>query len=474
MRKILVVLFPLFDYLYIFQTLEYSKLGFLKWWIKNFLKRDLQNKHRLVFTPKILILSFLSGFLILLRSLIATFQFLGQFNIFFYLFLVILLNQLSPIIVVVSQIILLPFELYQKSKFLKAAQKKLNKLPNLKVIAITGSFGKTSVKNILYTLLWKKFRVVKTPKSYNNPLSIAQTILEDLKDATEVFIAEVGAYKRGEIIKVGHFLKPDFGVITAVAPQHLEKFGSLENIAKAKFELIEGLPKNGLAILNGTSDLLKNLGPSSPCPIIFYGKVGNPIFATDINVSENGSSFLLHTPKGHSLITIPLIGNHYVENFLPAAAIALNLGLSLNEIKQRALKLLPTPHRLEIRKQGSLTIIDNSYNTNPYSAKTSFKLLSQIPGEQKIIITPGLIELGKEAEKENKQFIKNASIVADQIIIVGESFKKYLLKGIKEVEYSQQKIHTVKDLNEGMNLLGKISKPGAVVLIENDLPDQYF
>lgn len=473
MRKVLVSIFPVFDYLYIFQILEYRTGDFLKWWVKNFLKRDLQRKHQLIFTKKIIILAIIVNLLIIVRSLYAPIQLLGHFNILFSLILFVLLHQLSPIIIVTAQILILPIELYQKQKIINLAKQKRDKLKNLKVITITGSFGKTSTKNILYTLLWKNFRVVKTPKSYNNPLSIAQTILEDLKDNTEIFIVEVGAYKRGEIKKVTQFLKPQIGIITAVAPQHLEKFGSLENIALTKFEVVENLPKDGLAILNGESEHLKKLAPKSPCPTIFYAGAGNQIFATDIEVGEQGSSFLLHSPKGHSLITIPLIGLHHIQNFLPAAMVALSFGMSLNQIRQRAKRLQSTPHRLEIKK-GTLTIIDNSYNTNPESSKTSFKLLSQYPGDQKIIITPGLIELGKDAEKENKQFIKNASRVADQIIIVGESFKKYLLKGLKEVEYPPKKIHTVKDLNEGMDLLNKIAKPNSLVLIENDLPDSYF
>lgn len=474
MRKVLVLLFPVFDYLYIFQILEYRIVDFLKWWVKNFLKRDLQKKHQLEFTTKIIILAIIVNLAIITRSVYAPIQLLGYVNVSFSLILFVLLHQLSPIIIIIAQILILPLELYQKQKIINLAKQKRDSLKNLKVVAITGSFGKTSIKEMLYTLLWKDFKLIKTPKSYNNPLSIAQTILEDVKDTTQVLIVEIGAYKQGEIARTVRWLKPQIGIVTGIAPQHLEKFGSLENIAKAKFELIEGLPKDGLAILNGEFSILKKLATRSACQVLFYGPAGSQVFATDIEINSGGTSFLLHTPKGHQLITIPLIGEHHVQNFLAAAAIALTLNLSLNQIKRRSSKLLPTPHRLEIKKQGSLTIIDNSYNTNPDSAKVSFKLLSELEGEEKIIITPGLIELGGETRQKNQNFAKQAAEVADQVIVVGEDFRNYLVEGLGQAKFPKEKIHLTQNTQEAIEKLAQIAKPNSVVLIENDLPDQYF
>lgn len=451
MLKTLSKFFPLIDHLYIYQILEYNSWEFLKWFLRNPFKRDLQKKHNLVWTSKAKLLFVLS--------------ILGLFP---------LISVFSPIFLIISQVLIWPLEYYQKQTILKKLAEKLKKLPNLKVVAITGSFGKTSTKDILYTLLWKKFYVVKTPKSFNTSLGIAQTILEDIKNNTQIFICEIGAYKKGEIKKITELINPDIGIITAIAPQHLEKFGSLENIAKAKFELAENVAKDGIVILNGEYQILEDL-----CVHLrgvrtnFYGWEIDPYYATDIKTAIEGTSFIIHTPKGKAEINIPLIGEHHVQNFLAAAQAALELGLTLSEIKERTTLLLPTPHRLEVKKQGSMTIIDNTYNTNPKAARASLKLLQQMPASQKIIITPGLIELGNQSSKENQSFAQDAAKVVDDFIVVGETFKKDLLLGLRNSSITAGHIYTVGSIQEAINLLPKIAKPDAVVLLENDLPDQY-
>lgn len=462
--KTLAAIFPIFDHLYIFQILEYRPVDFLKWFLRNPFRRNLQKKHKLEWTGKIrlfyvsallwmLVLSYAMGWIITVLTIIF----------------------LSPLFILLAYLTYLPLEIYMKNKILDQAKSRLASLHEGKIIAITGSYGKTSTKDILCTLLWKKFRVVKTPKSYNTPMGLAQTILDFLKPNTQIFIAEIGAYKKGEIKKLTKFLNPSIGVITAVAPQHLEKFGSLENIAKAKFELVESLPKDGLAILNGQSDWLQTLGSNlRGCIVNFYGRRKDPFYATDIKSGIYGTFFTIHTPKGKTDIQIPLTGEHHVQNFVAAATVAMQLRMTLQEIKEQAKWLQPTPHRLEIKKQGSMTIIDNTYNTNPESSKTSLKLLQEIPGSQKILITPGLVELGPDHSKENQTFAREASKVAEQIIIVGENAKKDLLAGLSKAKFTKNHTFTVPTLNDAMALLGKISKPNAVVLLENDLPDQYF
>lgn len=471
MLKIFHKIFPLFDHLYIYQILEYNTYDFLKWFLKNPFKRNLQKKHKLEWTQKAKLLAVSSIMLWVLDSLITSFVLSGNF--WWSLILLPIKCLYFPLFLIIAQFIFTPFEGYQKQKILMTAEEKLSTLKKLKIIAITGSFGKTSTKDILYTLLWKKYYVVKTPKSFNTPLSIAQTVLEDIKDNTQIFIAEAGAYKRGEIAKLAKLLKPNIGIITAVGPQHLERFGSLKNIAEAKFELAQNLSKDGVIILNGESDMLRSLASHiGSGNVKFYGN-GSQYFASDIKITTAGTSFLLHTPRATTKITIPSIGETHVKNFVAAATAALALGLSLEEIQKRAELLLPTPHRLEIKKQRDITIIDNTYNTNPDSSKTSLKLLNDLPGSQKILITPGLIELGRESSKENQNFTKEASKIADQIIIVGEYAKKDLLTGLSANKFPKEKTFTAETFTEAMNILGKISKPDTVILLENDLPDQY-
>ncbi len=439
-------LFPIFDHLYIFQAFEYEPIDFLRWFFNHPLERSLQKKHHLKLTSKALALLLIASVLEFAESLYLSNLVLHTY-IFFPIFF-LLIQLIGPIYIIIAWALFLPFELYLKNKILSAAREKLKTLPKLKVVAITGSFGKTSTKDTLYTLLWKDFRVVKTPKSFNTPISIARTILNDLKTNTEIFLVEMDAYHPGEIKKLAEMVNPDIGIITAIAPQHLGRFGTMEKLAKTQFELAEILTNKGILVLNSTNEWIMRLENQYKLKKVFYGE--------------------------KTRIKLPLLGTHHVQNFLAASAVAQILGLSLKRISQRAQFILPTPHRLEIKKQGSLTIIDNTYNTNPLASKASLKLLKDLKGSQKILITPGLVELGQEHSKENQEFASIASKVADKIVIVGQNAKKDLLLGLKEKKYPTRHIYLAKTTNEALSLLPQFNKPNTVVLLENDLPDQYF
>ncbi len=207
---------------------------------------------------------------------------------------------------------------------------------------------------------------------------------------------------------------------------------------------------------------------------VFFGGEEDKFRIEDVKVGEGKSNFKLILDKDLVEVELPLPGEHNSYNFLAAATIAFKLGLPAKVIAQRANLILPTEHRLEIRQTGNLTIIDNSYNTNPKVVISSLKLLEETGKEKlKILITPGLIEQGSNAEMENKKFIKNATKVADEIIIVGESFKEILKSGLTETNFPKDKIHYEKSTKSGMEIANKLSGNSAVVLIENDLPDQY-
>lgn len=482
MLKILSKVFPLIDHLYIYQILEYSSLDFLNWFVKNPMKRDLQKKHKIKWTSKARLLFSVSLFLIIIDSLFNSLYFFDK--VWPIIFFLPLKTFFSPLFLIASQVLIRPFEYFQKQKIINMAKEKLQKLPNLKVIAITGSFGKTSTKDILYTLLFKKYFVVKTPKSYNTPLGIAKTILQLVKKNTDIFICEVGAYKIGEIKKIARLINPQMGIITAVAPQHFERFGSLENIAKAKFELAENLKKDGVAILNGNYDLLKNLALHlSGVNVKFYGNERTEYYATKIRTGTDGTNFIIHTPKGGSDIEIPLIGEHHAINFLAATVASVELELSLSEIKERAKLLLPTPHRLEIRKTGNITFIDNSYNINPDSTNESLKLLSSFKDARKIIITTGFVELGIKGKESNIRLGEEIACLADEVIIVGEKNKGDLLTGIK-MAGTEEFAYFVASTKEALTLAYQLANEmiqsiarhdtKVIILLEGDLPDQYF
>ena len=239
--------------------------------------------------------------------------------------------------------------------------------------------------------------------------------------------------------------------------------------------MVENLAKNGVAILNNESELLQKLAShSSSGNVKFYGK-DSQYFASDIKVTPDGTSFILHTPHATTNISIPLIGEHHAQNFLAATVAALQLGLTLSEIKERAKLLLPTPHRMEIKKQGNIILIDNSFNTNPKSARASLSLLVSFKENRKIIITPGFVELGKEAAKENQKFGHEIFCLADEVIIVGDNARKDLLEGMRDINKNpEESVHFAKSTQEALILAqGLTQGVETVVLLENDLPDQY-
>lgn len=480
-KYMLSKLFPLLDYLYIFQLLEYEKGDFINWFLKHPLKRNLQKKNTLDFTPKIQLLAIISSFLMLSLATILTLIFFSG-NIWALLIIYILCESISPLFIILSSFFIAPLDFYSKTKIIKQAKTKLQTLTNLKTVAIIGSYAKTSTKNMLYTLLWKDFYVVKTPKSFNTPIAIAQTIISYLKPTTEIFIVEMDAYHPGDIKTLCKIAKPNMAIITAIAPQHLERFGNIEKLAETQFEVTEILPENGLLFLNSSDELtmqteekFKSNKQSLPIGKTFFSGELDKFRVENIKQTPSGLTFKLILEKETINVELPLKGEHNAYNFLAAATIAYKLGLPSKTIGERAKLILPTEHRLEITKQGNFTLIDNSYNTNPKVVISSLKLLKQTAGEnQKILITPGLIEQGSNTEMENKKFIKLAAKIADEVIIVGESYKQFLKQGLEEVNFPKDKTHYTKSTHSALETAHSLAKEKAVVLIENDLPDQYF
>lgn len=474
MKKIIAYILPLIDYLYIFQLLEYDSRAFLQWFSKYPLERNLQRKHSIVWSKKLLLLAVLTVFLMFIPVFLLCYALYKSTLLGVLLF--VLFQYIAPFFIIAAKFLLYPVEMYTKKKILSAARTKRQRLKNLTVIAIVGSFAKTSTKDMLYTLLWKDFRVVKTPKSFNTPLSVARTLLSDVKENTEVFIVEMDAYKPGEIDELCRLVNPKIGIITAIAPQHLERFGSMETLAQTQFEIAQHIQSNGVLILNSSSEWIMKLTRDYPSvKKHFYGlRENDDVRVTDVRQLAEGLALILHTSRDSVDLSIPLYGEHHALNFAGAASAALMVGLPVSAIQRRASLLLPTPHRLEVKKLGAVTLIDNSYNSNPAAFDASLQVLQVVPGSQKIIITPGFIEVGKDQSAENKKLAQKAAKIANEFIIVGENAKADLLQGLESTQFPKKNVYTVKSTQEALQLLREIAPPQSVVLIENDLPDQYF
>ncbi len=380
----------------------------------------------------------------------------------------------SAFYILVIHLINLPFELLNNYRYFLLAKFKLRRNKNLIKVGITGSFGKTSSKNVLKAVLSNHYYILASPKSFNTPMGLTITIRNYLKPLHQMFIAEMGAYKRKEIKELAGLVKPKYGIITSIGPAHLESFGSIENIQQGKFELIEALPKDGYGILNYDNQLVRDYQVKNDCNIITYASTIKDVdlYLFDVHSTKQGTTFKVEITKTKQVYQFEtkLLGLHNVHNIMSALGIAHSLDIDFDSLKRSIRRLKPIKHRLEIKDMGSYTLIDDSFNSNPIGSKTALDILNVMDG-QKIIITPGMIELGSEQYRLNMEFGQQISQVCDEVILVGKNQTKPIQDGLSSKGYN--KYHVVKNINEAFALTSKLRKDNAYILIENDLPDLY-
>lgn len=387
--------------------------------------------------------------------------------------------QLSPLTTVLANLILSPVQNAINRTYLRRAQNRLRDVQPL-VIGITGSYGKTSTKYLLEQLLASHRRVLKTPLSYNTMMGVCRVINESLETDTEVFIAEMGAYRRGDIKELSDFVHPTIGILTAIGPQHLERFKTIDNIQATKYELIETLPASGVAIFNNDDPRCRALaGRTTHVRVMRYGieTTGQSLdlWAENIAMGPEGLSFTLAGQDGGRVnVRTILLGHHNVLNILGASCAALAIGVPLADLAQAIQELPPVPHRLQLLDNGSgVTVIDDSYNSNPIGATEALEVLGSFTTGQRILVTPGMIELGPLEAHLNKELGAKAAEVCDYVVLVGVERTKPLVVGLQAKNFPPEKIRVVRDLKGATVVLPTIVGVGDTVLFENDLPDQY-
>jgi UDP-N-acetylmuramoyl-tripeptide--D-alanyl-D-alanine ligase len=383
---------------------------------------------------------------------------------------------LLPIMVPFAHFIMVPFEMLNYQKYILWAKLKLKKFPNIIRIGITGSYGKTSTKYILNTILSENYSVCITPHSFNTPMGITRVVLDYLKPNHDVLIIEMGAKQMGDIRYLCDIVNPQYGILTSVGSQHLATFGTLENIKKTKNELIKALPpENGLAIFNGENQ--KCLELYKECKInkkyISLSDQSAYVTAKNIKISNKGISFTLVIEGNEVECKTKLLGHHNLENILMCVALAYNLGLTLEQIRVGISKLEPINHRLELKKENDLTILDDSYNSNVEGSVCALEVLKLFEKGKRIVVTPGLVELGNKEKEENRNFGRNLADVADYVIIVNKTNKDEIMAGLLEKDFMEENIIPVNTIIEAKLKLKDIAKKGDVILFENDLPDNY-
>lgn len=382
---------------------------------------------------------------------------------------------LVPITVPLANLFMLPIEKLICSSYKRACKKKLKEFPNLIKIGITGSYGKTSTKYYLKKFLETKYKVCSSPHSYNTPMGITKVVLNDLDSDDEVLIAEMGAKQVGEIKELCQLVEPNAGIITSIGEQHLDTFKSLENILQTKNELAEFLGENKVCVFNCANENAKKLYKKSKSKKKFDvgGKKSN-LFADNIVATENGLEFdIVYNGMIYRTHT-KLLGEHNIQNILCAMQLALELGIGLDACLKVIPQLETAEHRLELKKlDNNILIIDDSFNSNIQGTAVALKTLALFEGRRKIVVTPGLVELGKREDIENIELGKRIAKVADIVILVNKNQSENIKKGLLEAGFDKNNIHIQESLFEVTEQFQELLKNGDIVLLENDLPDNY-
>ena len=392
--------------------------------------------------------------------------------------ILLLMTIFSWFIVMVALILLIPVEKSINRKYWKDAARILKGMPQLKVIGITGSYGKTSTKHFLERILSERYDVLITPGSYNTTMGVIRTIREILKPYNNVFICEMGAKQKGDIREICELVHPSVGIVTAVGPMHLETFKNIENVQSTKFELINSLPSDGLAVVNDDFEFCKNRPVNnvkcerySTSPKL-VGK--DDYWAENIKYSTSGTTFTVKSKDGFELdLSTRLLGDCNVSNILAAIIVAKDLGLTDSEILRGVASIEPVEHRLSMKHTvGGVTILDDAFNSNPDGSRMALEVLKQFTGGKRIIITPVMVELGHRQFELNEKFGEYIAKSCDIAIVVGHYNREAIIKGIEKGKF-EGKLYEVDSFNEAQKLVNPMLQSGDTILYENDLPDSF-
>lgn len=438
-------------------------------------KKD-QNKKPLVITKRVKRLIVTLSIIYLIPLVV----FLCDYYLRNYCILALaILTSLNYLVVFLANIINYPIERMVFHHYERMAKSKLKGMNNLKVIGITGSYGKTSSKNILNDILNVKFNTLATPKSLNTFNGLMITVNNKLDKFDEIFIAEMGAYVKGEINGLCKLVNPKYGIITSIGTAHLATFGSEKNIQEGKMELIEYLPSDGVGVLNKDDSKQENykIKKKDHCKILWIGIENKDVdvYASNIACSYKGTTFdvKFKDEKKTYQFETKLLGKHNVYNILAGLALGYEFGIPIKDLQQGVKKVKQVEHRLEVKKMNSFYQIDDAYNSNPVGAKSALDVLNLMDG-LKVIVTPGMVELGEKEDELNEIFGTQIAKVCDKVILIGEKKTKPIKKGLLKEKFNEDDIYVLNDVRDAYVLINKFNvKKDIYALFENDLPDTY-
>lgn len=382
---------------------------------------------------------------------------------------------LLPLWTALAGLLAWPLEKLISEMYFQDARRILRERPDLIRIGITGSWGKTSVKFILGTMLSERYPTLVTPASFNTPMGVTRVIRTQLEPGHRIFVAEMGARHVGDIKEMCRLVRPEIGVLTSVGPQHLDTFHTQERITRTKYELMEAIPSGGSCFFADDDGIVTGLWEKTAKEKHLAGL--NPdrddVWAENIRVTPAGSAFTLCWGADRTACETSLLGELNIRNIVLCAAVCRKLGMTGAEIARGIRKLKPVEHRLELKRNpGGITVLDDAFNSNIRGAEQAFRVLKEFPGTR-FVVTPGMVELGDREEDLNLEFGRRMAGCCDEAILVGRKRSESLKKGLLEEGFPEAHIHVTGSLQEAAALLQQRAHPGDTILFENDLPDNY-
>ena len=411
---------------------------------------------------------------IIVLFIIETLFFICAFNILPLCVCGILAIYMPYLFIFPLALITSPIEELIKKKYENEARQILEEDKRLIRIGITGSYGKTSTKNIVYDIISENKLTLITPASYNTPMGITRTIREMLKPIHEVFVCEMGADKVGDITYLMDMVRPQFGVVTSIGPQHLNTFHSMDNIIYEKMQEIEMLPRKGVGFINLDNEYIANYKIRNNVKIVSVGieNENADLVAKKVKYSKNGSSFSVKIGRKNYNFTTSLLGKHNITNILIGIGIAMELGIDIEDIVKNVKKINQVEHRLEVKKINGFTFIDDAFNSNPVGSKMALDVLSMMD-KQRVIVTPGMIDLGEKEDEINREFGAYMKGRADKVILVGEKQTRMIMEGLIESGFNKEDITVTENVRQAFDQVYRNFTAKDTILLENDLPDAF-
>ena len=398
-------------------------------------------------------------------------------GVFWYLAGFFIADLAAPLFVYLAALAMLPVEKNIQNGFKRQARSKLASMPALTTIGITGSYGKTSVKFIVAEILRQRYNVLATPGSYNTPMGICIVVNNQLKSEHQVLVLEMGMRYRGDIQELCDIAPPAMAVVTDVGVAHMETMGSIENIAREKGDILAYMQQDGIAVLNVDNPLVEQMAERAPGKIWRVSVQNHPdadISAHNLHYGPEGATFEVTDETGQrQAFKTQLLGRHNVLNILLGVAIGRQMGLRLRQISHAAARIEPVEHRLQLLRQGDITIIDDAFNSNPIGAKNAVEVLGAFTTGRRIIVTPGMVELGEKQWTENKSLGEHMASHVDLAVLIGKKQTEPIQEGLRAQSFPIEQTKIFPSFSEAHTFLQGFMQSGDVVLYENDLPDQY-